>query len=101
MILYNVTIKVNWSIHEEWLLWIKEKHIPDVLATHCFTHYKMLRLLEVDEDEGPTYAVQYFASNVKTYHKYINSYSNKLRDDSLQKWGNQFITFRSLMQIVN
>ena len=101
MILYNVTIKVNWIIHEEWFKWRNEIHIPDVLATHCFTHYKILRLLEVDDDEGPTYAIQYFASSKEIYQKYINTYSKKLRDDGLKKWGNQFIAFRSLMQIVN
>ncbi len=101
MIIYNVTIKINWSIHEDWFLWMKEIHIPEILSTNCFTHYKMLRLLDIDEVEGPTYAVQYFASNIKSYQNYIEFYSGKLRDDGMKKWGNQFIAFRSLMQIVN
>lgn len=101
MILYNVTIKVDWEIHEDWILWMKEIHIPEVLETHCFTHYKMLRLLEVDEDQGPTYAIQYFANSLDLYKKYISTYSSQLRDAGIKKWGNQFIAFRSLMQIVN
>ena len=32
MIIYNVTINIDASIHDEWLAWIKE-HIPQVLAT--------------------------------------------------------------------
>jgi hypothetical protein len=33
MILYNVTVSVDPEIHDEWLAWMKSKHIPDVLAT--------------------------------------------------------------------
>ena len=36
MIIYNITIKVDWSIAEEWLKWMQEKHLPEILATGCF-----------------------------------------------------------------
>ncbi|MFY7965640.1 MAG: DUF4286 family protein [Chitinophagaceae bacterium] len=60
MFIYNVTIKLNWSIHEAWVKWMKEQHLNDVMATECFTKYQFTRLLEIDEDEGPTYCIQYF-----------------------------------------
>ena len=54
MIIYNVTIKVQESIKAEWLTWLKAEHIPEVIATGCFTHAVILQLLEVDTSEGPT-----------------------------------------------
>ncbi|MCC7378160.1 MAG: DUF4286 family protein, partial [Chitinophagaceae bacterium] len=48
MIIYNVTIKVHDSIKTEWLQWLKEEHIPDVINTGCFTHAVIMRLMEVD-----------------------------------------------------
>lgn len=100
MYIYNVTIKLTWQIHDEWFKWMKEKHIADVLNTQCFTDYKMVRLLDVDEDEGPTYAVQYFCNSIAEYELYINKYATNLRQDGLDKFGNSFIGFRTLMQIV-
>ncbi len=100
MYIYNVTIKLTWQIHDEWFKWMKEKHIADVLNTQCFTDYKMVRLLDVDEDEGPTYAVQYFCNSIAEYELYINKYATNLRQDGLDKFGNCFIGFRTLMQIV-
>lgn len=101
MIIYNVTIKVAESIKDAWLQWLKEEHIPEVIATGCFTHAIPTRLLEIDDSEGPTYAIQYHAESKALYNKYIDKYAGILRQKSFDKWGNQFIAFRSVMQIVN
>lgn len=98
MILYNVTIKVNWTIHDEWLQWMNEIHMPEMLQTGCFNRYHLFRLLEVDEEEGPTYACQYYAESKADYNRYIERFSTSMRDKGLQRWGNQFIAFRSVMQ---
>jgi Domain of unknown function (DUF4286) len=101
MILYNVTIKVHSSIHNEWLQWIKEIHVPAIMQTDCFSHFKILRLLEIDETEGPTYAIQYFAESKSLYNLYIEKFAKQMRDNSFTKWGDKFIAFRSVMQIVD
>ncbi len=101
MILYNVTIKVHYSIHNEWLQWLKETHVPDVMQTECFSDFKILRLLEVDEVEGPTYAIQYFAESKALYNLYIEKFATEMRNRSFANWGDKFIAFRSVMQIVD
>lgn len=100
MIVYNVTIKVNEQIAIEWLDWIQQEHILDVMDTGCFTSAKLLRLLEIDDEEGPTYAVQYFAESKSNYNRYIELHAERMRQKSFDKWGNQFIAFRSVMQTV-
>jgi hypothetical protein len=100
MIIYNVTIKVDASIADAWLAWLLEEHIPEVMRTGCFSDKKVVRLLEVDESEGPTYAIQYSAESKADYNRYIQTHANRLRDVSYQKWGNRFIAFRSVMQVV-
>ena len=101
MIVYNVTIKIQESIKENWLHWLKEEHIPDIISTGCFTHAVILQLLEVDDTEGPTYAVQYFSENKGLYNNYIENHAATMRQKGFDKWGGKFITFRSVMQVVN
>ena len=101
MIIYNVTIKVHESIKTEWLQWLKDEHIPDLIKTGCFTHAVILRLMEVDETEGPTYAVQYHAESKGLYNNYIENHAGEMRQKSFDKWGDKFIAFRSVMQVVN
>jgi hypothetical protein len=100
MIVYNVTIKVEASIAEPWLAWLLEEHIPEMMQTGCFNDNKVVRLLEVDESEGPTYAVQYSADSKADYNRYIQLHAGRLQELSHQKWGNRFIAFRSVMQVV-
>ena len=101
MLVYNVTIKVDVSIKEEWLAWLKEIHIPEVINTGCFTHATILQLLETDESEGPTYAIQYNAESKANYNRYIEQFAGTMRQRSFDQWGDKFIAFRSIMQVVN
>ncbi len=101
MIIYNVTIKVDENIHSQWLVWMQEEHIPEVINTGCFSRATVLRLLETDDTEGPTYAIQYFAESKAWYNRYIEKFAPEMRRRSFEKWGNGFIAFRSVMQVVN
>ena len=101
MIIYNITTKVAAPIHTNWLQWIKEEHIPDILDTGCFTHATVLQLLEVDDSEGPTYAVQYFAESKSLYNNYIEKFAAQMRQKAFDKWGDKFISFRSVMKVIN
>ena len=99
-IIYNVTVKVEQQIAEQWLQWLLEEHIPDIMQTGCFFDYKVVRLLEVDDKEGPTYAIQYAARSKADYNRYIEIYSSEMRKRSLEKWREQFVAFRSVMEVV-
>ena len=100
MIIYNVTVKVEEQIAVAWLKWLLDEHIPAIIQTKCFVDYKVVRLLEVDDSEGPTYAIQYYADSKADYNRYIEMHSGKMRRISFEKWGEQFIAFRSVMEVV-
>ena len=101
MFIYNVTLKIDWSIEKDWLSWMLDEHMPEVLNTGCFEKYQLLRLIEVDETDGPTFAAQYTATSREAYNKYITLYAEGLRQKSFDKWGNRFIAFRSVMEVVH
>lgn len=101
MIIYNVTIKIDHSIHEQWIKWLKEEHVTEVINTGCFTSATIVRILEIDDSEGPTYAVQYFAESKSLYNRYIEKFAGVMRQKSFDKWGEKFIAFRSVMEVVN
>jgi hypothetical protein len=100
MILYNVTTKVDWYIHKEWLQWMKEDNIPDMMATGFFIDYRMVRLLQVDETDGPTYAVQYTAHSIDQYNMFLENHLDNQYQKESNKWGNKFISFSTIMEVV-
>lgn len=101
MIIYNITTKLTWAIAEDWLAWQKQKHIPEMLNSGLIMEYKIFRLLEQDEEEGPTFTMQFFFTSWENYDTYIRVFAASLKEQALSLWNDQFIAFNTVMQLVN
>ncbi|RYY38176.1 MAG: DUF4286 family protein [Chitinophagaceae bacterium] len=101
MIVYNVTIKVASDIAAAWLEWLRNEHAPQILETGCFESYRVHRLLEQDDSEGPTFSVQYQAASAAQYERYLSDFAPRFRQESFDRWGNGFIAFRSVMEVIH
>lgn len=99
--IYNVTIKVDHRIHDNWLEWMKNKYLPEVMSTGCFERFQLVRLLQMDESDGVTYATQYYTKNIEDYQSYIYQFEPALKRAAIAKWGDSFMEFASLMQVVH
>ena len=100
MLVYNITYAVSLEIHVAWMTWMKGIHIPEIMSTGLFSSFKVLRLLDVDEQEGLTFAVQFHAETEEHYRMYIAEHAPALRLQGTRQWGDQVIGFRTLMEIV-
>lgn len=101
MIVYNITSKVSIGIEKAWLQWQRDVHIPEIMQTRLFTEFKIYHLLEQDDSEGSTYTIQYTANSLEDYENYINLFANNMRQKAFTAWGNQFISFRSVMEVMH
>jgi len=100
MIIYNVTIHIEESIHEEWLLWIKN-HIPVVLSTGKFIEAKLTRVLVEEEMGGITYSVQYRAKSREDLDNYYKYDADRLKSEGLQKFSDKMLAFRTELEIID
>lgn len=100
MILYNETVNVDASIAAAWLPWLQEVYAPQMLATKCFTHYQLLKLLNLDDTEGPTYAVQYYASSEEDYQNYLQQHASRLHQQAAARWGDKMLFFHTAMEVI-
>ncbi|TXH21384.1 MAG: DUF4286 family protein [Chitinophagaceae bacterium] len=103
-IIYNITYKVPQEVKEEWFTWMRTKHVPNILATRCFYKAKFLKVKEDDSnslDTDITYAVQYHATNFANYERYIQDHQDKFRADTHTRWGNQILSFRTILEVVD
>lgn len=99
MIIYNVTINIEKDVHDEWLHWMKTKHIPDVMETGYFIEQKLCKVL-VDEEQGITYSFQYTAKNMEDLQEYLDNHAPRLRKDVNDKYANKFVAFRTLLEVI-
>jgi hypothetical protein len=101
MIVYNVTTMVNAGRADEWVEWMRKEHIPALMSTGCFTDFRMMRLLDVDESEGMTYAVQYHCESREDCERYMERFAPGLRKAAQDRWADDALSFRTLMEVIN
>ena len=100
MIIYNVTVNIDESIHEEWLKWIKN-HIPGVLATGKFIDARLTKVLVEEETGGTTYAIQYKAKSRESLDNYYQNDAAKLKQEGLLKFADKMLAFRTELEIID
>ncbi|MBL4652185.1 MAG: DUF4286 family protein [Flavobacteriales bacterium] len=99
MIIYNVTVKIDNDIHDEWFKWMREKHIPAVMATGYFSEQKMCKVL-VEETDGITYSIQYSCDKMDKLNKYYETEAPRLQKEHLAKYESKFVAFRTLLEVL-
>lgn len=99
MYIYNVTVNISDAKHKEWLQWMQEVHIPDVMATNLFIKHQLVKVL-VQEEEGTTYSIQYYVKDRETLQLYQEVYAPKLQQEHQQKFEGHFVAFRTLLEVV-
>jgi len=100
MYIYNVTTNIDPSIKTEWLEWMREKHIPEMLATGKFVSAKMCQVMIEEEMGGITYSVQYTTDSLESLQEYYDDYAPKLREESLKLFKSNFVSFRTELKII-
>ncbi len=97
MYIYNVTVNIEDDTHDEWLAWMKETHIPDVMDTGMFISNRILEVM-VEGENGRTYSIQYEVKDMETLALYQEVYAPKLQQEHKDKFEGKFVAFRTLLR---
>jgi hypothetical protein len=100
MILYNVTINIDNSSHDEWLHWMKSKHVPEQMATGLFVKNTVLKLMNEEDNGGTTYAFQYFLNSLADLEAYEKTYGAVFQAEHQQRFNDKFVAFRTILEVI-
>ena len=100
MIIYNVTINVSEEVHDEWLTWMKQEHIPQMLDTGKFLNAMMTKVLVQEPMGGVTYSVQYKAESKAMLERYYQEDAENLRAQS-QLFKDKVVSFRTELEVIS
>ncbi|PWG05860.1 DUF4286 family protein [Polaribacter aquimarinus] len=99
MYIYNVTINIDESLHNEWLTWM-ETHILDVLNSGKFISAKLTEVLVDEEMGGRTYSVQYTTNTREDLDAYYKEDADELRLEGIKKFGDKMLAFRTELKLI-
>nr|WP_321221571.1 DUF4286 family protein [uncultured Psychroserpens sp.] len=101
MIIYNITINIDDSVHDQWLEWMKTEHIPQVLGTGKFEKATLSQVMVDEEMGGQTYSVQYRSYSREALDAYYKEDADRLRQEGLKKFADKMLAFRTELKIVD
>lgn len=99
-IIYNVTLKLDNTILDEWTAWMKDVHIPDVMATGKFETWQMAKVLGDEDPDATTIAIQYRSPDMNTFMEYQQHYATKLQEEHKAKYEGKYFAFRTLLEVM-
>lgn len=99
MVVYNVTISLDENVAEDWLIWMRDTHVPDIMATGHFRDSKICRV-HGEEEGGITYAIMYTAISQEDLDSYQENHSPRLQAEHTEKFAGKFASFRTLLSVV-
>ena len=99
MIIYSVTVSIDASIREEWISWMKQVHIPEVMATGYFHERTMQELLDPPPQPGSfTFNIQYTCKTIEEYEAYHQGPAEALQSAHTMRYKDKFVAFRTLLR---
>ena len=99
MIIYNVTVNIDNELADEWLQWMKEVHVPEVMRTGMFITNSIYKILADEDSGGKSFSVQYACEDMQKYEEYREKYAAALQADHAKKYKDRFVAFRTLLEL--
>lgn len=99
-LIYNVTVKISPESRNAWISWMREEHIPEVMATACFKSFRLLHLEGYDDEEGFTYAIQYTCPSAALFDIYNRDHAPALQQKHKDRFDGKYVVFRTILEII-
>ncbi len=99
-LIYNVTVKIDPETAHAWLEWMRDVHIPEVMATACFSAFRFLHLEGYDDDEGLTFAIQYTCPSEELFAIYQREHAPGLQAKHKALFEGRFVAFRTMLRVI-
>lgn len=100
MIIYNITININYPAEKDWLRFMKQEQQPGMLATGIPTDVKIFRLLTEIENEGSTYTTQLTFRTMEDFLAYQTDFQDEFVERHHSLFNGHYVSFRTLLEEV-
>lgn len=101
MLIFNTTLHLDDSIHNECLIFLKEKYIPQAISNGMLEQPTLARIEAQHEEHGVSYAMQFKTSDIDTLNNWAGTIGEKLSEELNTKFGNKVAGFVTLLEEIS
>jgi hypothetical protein len=99
MILFNITILSDETIHEELKSWLLKDFIPKVAKDGTFNSQSLLKILN-SPNEGVTYSLQFIAENQDVISHFKTNRLLSFHKKAQEEYANKVYFVESIMEFL-
>lgn len=101
MIIYSITTSVKNEHVNEWLKWMQDEHIPNIMRTGYFENFKMYKVrVPTTSSEESTYIINYECESFEKYKEYADTEAARLRANYAAKYSGIAKTARTVIESI-
>ncbi len=101
MIVYSVSVSVKNSFVREWLDWMKNEHIPELMSTGYFLNFKLMKEIIPSIDMHDTsFIINYELNSLDDYYKYAENFAPTLQQKHQEKFTGNFKSVRTVFELI-
>lgn len=99
MLIYNTTFHVEDSVHDNFLIWLKESYMPMVETFGLLKSPRLCKVLS-HHDEGTAYSMQWEVANSGELHRWHLAQGMALNEELTKIFGDKVTGFPTLMEVI-
>ncbi|MEC9398770.1 MAG: DUF4286 family protein [Myxococcota bacterium] len=97
--LYIVRVWVDKEVAEDWRVWMRDIHIPEVVETGCFVRAYMARNEDADTEQRVAWVMMYHAPSAEDYARYKQEHAAALQADHTERYAGRVNAERELLPV--
>ena len=99
MIIYKVIIHIEKEIEKDWLSWMKQEHIPEIMSLNIFMKSKIFQVLNPKKRDLKSYCIEYHCTSINDYNKYKKNYAKVIQKKHSEKYKGLFNAERLIISL--
>ncbi|MDU1903287.1 MAG: DUF4286 family protein [Dysgonomonas sp.] len=98
MLIFNTTLHIEDSIHNECLEYLIQVYIPQSLSGNLLEQPSLARIERQHEESGISYAMQFKTHDIDSLNKWADEIGEYLQQQLVEKFGNKVTGFATLLE---
>ena len=101
MIIYSINSIIKEEVEDQWLVWMKDIHIPDIMKTGYFEDFTIYKVRIPSSISGEiSYVIQYQCKTMEDYKKYSEKEAAKFQAEYSSKFIGRAKVARTVMETI-
>ena len=100
MLIYNTTYHVDIAEEDNFLIWVKEVFIPEVIKQNVLQTPRLCKILSHSEPGQVNYALQWEVESAAVLHKWHMEYGDYAKEEVTKIFKEKVLSFDTLMRVI-